>query len=652
MGSKGVEGAFLARYVPIFRSLACFRHGRAGDLFFTPNPSSASAEPIPHRLESFVRVEWERLPSRRGPETLVLKKDGRQVYLHSAYDPQREARQWAGQVDEPSPSNIVVVFGLGLGYHLRALLERLPASQRVIVVEPQREIAESFPLDRLQADFPDHRSVVVVSDWSQFKEVYTSLGGGMDNVVLLKLPAAAQVFAREFREFLEKLRSEVKMLRTNLATVINFAPEWQRNFLENLRFCPQVGTVSPIFGAWKNRPAILAAAGPSLNKQIRLLRRAKGRALIISVGSATRLLAKEGIEPDLVASIDAGRPNYEGIFKGMDLPRTPLVFDPINHYKILQHYRGPKVMMSVHRSNRWLDRYFRQEVGQIKIGGSIACTVFDLLRQAGADPIIMIGQDLAFTDEQLHADGSLETIDVVGSKAEELEEQGGKKGYKKTDQILVWVKGNDGKPIISNVQMETYIHWFEEELRVHKGELRVINATEGGARIQGAEVMTFSQALDQFIGQDLSEELRQLRRGLLADPGFDRRGLQRQVRRTRRQVERGLPHARRALKLSEELLQHFSRGTPCPVGKIVSKLESLDKKLKAARKDAFLISYALSPLTLLRRFAPKDGSEVETCRQSMRVYRSIAQAFETTLPLLRRLEESLSHAAQQEALGA
>ncbi|HSR51700.1 MAG TPA: 6-hydroxymethylpterin diphosphokinase MptE-like protein, partial [Acidobacteriota bacterium] len=328
-------------------------------------------------------IEWERVPSKRGPDTLRVRRQGRQIYLHSAYDPLREAREWASKVEKPSQSNIVAVFGLGLGYHLRALLEMLPSGQRVIVVEPHEGIREAFELDSLQADFSQHRSVVVVGGWSEFKEVYVNLGGGLDNVLLLRLPAAAQVFEPEYLEFLEKLRSEMKMLRSNVATVLNFTPLWQHNFIKNLRFANEVGTVAPLFGRWSERPAILAAAGPSLAKNVDLLRQAKGRALIISVGSATRLLLKKGIEPDFVVTFDAGEPNYECVFKGVELPETPIIFDPINYYKILEEHQGPKVMMCVHPSNQWLDHYFDQEVGQVKVGGSVACTVFDMLRKAG-----------------------------------------------------------------------------------------------------------------------------------------------------------------------------------------------------------------------------------------------------------------------------
>jgi len=88
---------------------------------------------LAHQLTSVPAGEAELRPSRQGPPTLVVM--GR--HLHSAYDPQGEARDWAA-AQEVAPGEKVVVFGLGLGYHVLALLER---GADLWVVEPSRGTA-------------------------------------------------------------------------------------------------------------------------------------------------------------------------------------------------------------------------------------------------------------------------------------------------------------------------------------------------------------------------------------------------------------------------------------------------------------------------------------------------------------------------------
>ena len=92
-----------------------------------------------------------------------------------------------------------------------------------------------------------------------------------------------------------------------------------------------------------------------------------------------------------------------------------------------------------------------------------------------------MGQDLAFTGGQTHVSGFAEC------EANERE-----------DDSLTEVEGMDGTMLRTDIQMAYYKEWFERRIRMLQGEVEVINATEGGARIYGTREMTLADAIAQW----------------------------------------------------------------------------------------------------------------------------------------------------------
>lgn len=589
-------------------------------------------------------IHLERIEAKNGRPTLRAQlPDGRRVYLHSPYDPVREAEQWAERLQD-AKNSLVVLYGLGLGYPLQALLRRLESGTKVVVVEPHEELRHLSTIQRAQAEVPGFPHIFLAREWEDFKEVYKAHGNSWENIFFACSPSYPQVFAQDYAAFGEGLSGEMKSLRSNLATILYFSNIWQTNFLKNLRYAGGSSTIAPTFGAFAGKPAIIVSAGPSLNKNIDLLHRAKDKALILAVGTSTRLLLKKGIRPDLVATFDGGDTNYNVVFKDLPLEDIPLVYDPVCNYRILEHHRGPRVMMSVHPHNAWLNHYFDDPIGIVKVGGSIANTTFDLAVRLGADPIIFVGQDLAYTDDQLHASGTIEEIEVIGAKAKALEESNGKtSGHKKSENRIVWVEGIDGKPVATNVQMETFIHWFQEEFRLLQGHRTIIDATEGGALIRGSRIMKLDDALSGYCRTDIGGDLADFRGLLLGDPGFRRAEFEDYVKTVKRRIQELRPETHRGTQFAQRLVDHFAKGKSCPVNKLVGKLDRIDRKLKSGREEFSLLHYILDPVELIHRYAVDSGdASLDACRQSHQLYSGLERAFDFTMPLVDELLDALS----------
>ena len=105
-----------------------------------------------------------------------------------------------------------------------------------------------------------------------------------------------------------------------------------------------------------------------------------------------------------------------------------------------------------------------KEIYQLPGGGSVATLVFSLVCHLGFDKIILVGQDLAFTGNKSHADGTFkETMAVEDTKD------------------FLMVPGNVEKMVPTREDFDNYRKWFEEFIEYWKGikDVQFINATEG-----------------------------------------------------------------------------------------------------------------------------------------------------------------------------
>jgi hypothetical protein len=250
------------------------------------------------------------------------------------------------------------------------------------------------------------------------------------------------------------------------------------NTLKNLPTTLQTPGINLLFQQFKDRPGVVIATGPSLRKNMHLLKGVYDRALLISVDASLKVLMEEGIKPHLVTSIErlpaiahlvANIPGLEDVYY------TPcdLVVP-----EALAAYQGPKILtMRNYSYYSWLGI----DKGQLSLGPSTANLAFKIAERLGCNPIILVGQDLAFgSDGFTHAAGALPNEPMEKIPAGNIRE----------------VKGNDGRPVRTTITWFDMLKWYEKDIAGFSGTC--VNATEGGARIDGAVVMPLQEALNRY----------------------------------------------------------------------------------------------------------------------------------------------------------
>ncbi|MCG5499062.1 motility associated factor glycosyltransferase family protein [Ectothiorhodospira variabilis] len=429
---------------------------------------------------------------RRGQPTLKAQDNQGAYYLHSPYDPIREANALVDKELDPAELEVVVLLGVGLGYYIESVLPSLDPRAQVVVVEP--DIA-AFRLALEHRDITDllnsERVIWVVQSNHQtaVDEVVRAL-----NAVTIKSwsalipPAIARRYMAFAKPFVLVLSSALTTLKVHLATHIRAADLFISNTFKNLPYIADAPGIQDVRGAWKGRPVLLISAGPSLDQHLETIRAFKDQILLVAVGQAWRTLRKAGIEPHFIVTVDPFEGNLPH-FDGMESAGACLLADAGTHPLVVKQFTGRRIFC---HSTHPVDLLMSQvcgERGVLPTGGSVANTAFSFAVNLSADPIILVGQDLAFTGGQTHSRGNAYR-QAVDSIAEEK-----RKSWRE-------VPGYDGGKVTTSSQMDVYRHWFERFI-LNQPELRVINSTEGGARIEGARQVPLSEALDMFASDQV-----------------------------------------------------------------------------------------------------------------------------------------------------
>lgn len=232
--------------------------------------------------------------------------------------------------------------------------------------------------------------------------------------------------------------------------------------------------------------AIIVATGPSLSKQLPYLKQIQDYATIFCIDASFPILAKEGIKPDIVFSlerVDLTARFYE------DTPKEAhkdviFAITSIVHKRLKESLKGDIVQYSL-RPFGYTNYFDIPEYGYLGIGMSAANMAYELVVHSRFKRCIIIGQDLAFGE-----DGTSHAKDAVYGTNEISPEAMENKGQK----IMVEKYGGGGM-VESTKIWKLFLTFYERDIANTPYPIEVINATEGGARIHGTKEMPFSEAI-------------------------------------------------------------------------------------------------------------------------------------------------------------
>lgn len=422
---------------------------------------------------------------------------GRAWRLNSMQNPKEAAEIYADRY-QIRLYGIYFVFGFSDGRCVRELLNKCDDTNLIVVCEPDLEL---FALVCHQFDICDLVEEKRVLFY--LAEVETDVDMVLWQIVdytrtkLLEfciLPGYDMLYHDICESFMdsviERLRSEIINKSTSFA-FDRLIPQHTLFHMKNLLYHRNIEQLRQALEVYdiKELPAIIVAAGPSLDKNINILKKAQGKAFIVVVDAALRSVLKAGVRPDLVCTVDPSSPDR--FLQGIDLDGIIWAYTRTSRKGIAEQF-GKDVFYYGSFYRGWseiLTKELGYSIPSFPSGGSVSCEAFMISLYLGFRKIVLIGQDLAFTGGKSH---TKEVVGTFGDNDEYIHRR-----------RIVEVEGIDGTMLETDFQMWYYKYWFEKAIQVNQNQIEVIDATEGGAKIEGTVIQTLEETIEKECSRKL-----------------------------------------------------------------------------------------------------------------------------------------------------
>lgn len=513
--------------------------------------------------------------TKNGQKTIAVSTNGKKNYLHSKYNPLREAETIVSSLEDIDDRSSVLFYGTGLGYHVELLLKEYP-SLNYYLYEPVPELLYSF-LSNVS---------IKKMNINRFKGIGTQIGDSTletfidrnrDNLKIVILPSHQQIFKEAYQTFEEDFLALLKSKKNSLYTNQSFQKRWVINSLKNFNETLQTpNIILEKKNSFKGKTAVLVSAGPSLNEEIENLRKIKeeGLAYIFSVGSSINTLIHHGIYPDAACTYDPTvlNQNVFATVKEKNIETIPLIYGTSVGYETLENYPGSKYHMITSQdtvASYFLKNDSTDSINIVNDAPSIAVVTLQLLDILGFSRIILVGQNLGYVGNKSYSEGI--------SYAKELTESQLNEG--------MWVEDVYGNDIRTNETFNSMRLQMENVIATISNK-EVINATKSGAHIKGTEFNELSNILETTMTNLIVDE------GWLSytNTQYNQDYLQTKIKKMNRSLKKSIEINQEYIEILEKITKFITSRNYRQAEKLYIKLNSALKKVE---KNDFYVTFIL-----------------------------------------------------------
>ncbi|RTJ25556.1 motility associated factor glycosyltransferase family protein [Campylobacter jejuni] len=298
--------------------------------------------------------------------------------------------------------------------------------------------------------------------------------------------------------FIEEIKKIDRVINDNMNLVIrNLDPECKLslicydNFIQNIPLMLKSIPFQRIIQERKNKfeNCIVVCAGPSLEKQIPLLKKYQENFVIFCADGAFPLLYKNDIIPDYVLNLDCEEHPIE-FFKNIDinkLEKTLFILGQNTFPSIINFLKSKNLSVCIVLNQNFNDyRFIFHDFGYLDIGTHVGHMCYTLALTLGFKNIIIIGQDLAYSKEgnSHFSDFALgENIDhILNIPSLKTLAYGG------VGEVMTHIGWDDYRKKLEFL-FSNYIY------------INFYNATEGGARIAFTKELSFKECCLKFANE-------------------------------------------------------------------------------------------------------------------------------------------------------
>ena len=497
-------------------------------------------------------------------------------------NPNLEVEEKIKYFDENFPKHpVLFIFGLGNARLIHHLLKNIK-HKRIIVFEPELELFyyafESFDFsldlksERLILFYVPRVSLAQLGTLFTYEDIEQS-------VKTYNFTASCHFYEKYYRQDLERLHQNLlenaKFAFMRKGNDVEDALIGIQHTLKNLPKMLKRASLKELLTKRnkKAKSAIVVSTGPSLTKQLPLLKQYQDKFIIFCADSAYHILHKHSIKPDYVLSlerIDLTSKLFDNDFKEFD---EGILF-------VLTSFTHPNTIKFLERNNRTYIIALRplpfcqslklDDYGYLGYHHSVANMAYELAANLGHENIILIGQDLAYAKDGL---SHSEDYSLLYSHEGEYEDDKGR--------FLITAYGGNGTVESS----QTWISFkqaleFDITMANIKHKTKAYNCTEGGARIEETIEMPFQTACQTLLNKELDK-------GSLKPLMADEKNSKRLLKDVKTRLENKLKDSELYIQRVKEKLLHLKTILPNDY-----KFEELDFKALKKSKESLIQIYS------------------------------------------------------------
>lgn len=399
------------------------------------------------------------------------RENARRVRLHDDTRQREEAVILADSMDL-NPGELRFIIGMGLGYLPLEIVSRKIPLLKLFIVERSAKLfdAAMHNID-LTPLFEAEGLVLIVGELGDIKPLLYKMGS--DISILLKgaeityFESERELFPEYFARCTKTIQEQVKHLICGIQTTDKVGPRFFENSMFNFTTTMKSANMGVLDQVWSEKTVMVVGAGPSLIDNIETIKKYRNRFALVTVDSALPILLKNGVTPDLAATVDFHHISFEKYRDVIDkTSEIPIVFAAQCATMTIKPYRCPAKFFIAQPYGVYADfaegwKYW-VKWSQIEAVSHLAVLA---ARVSGGKNVVLVGFDLSYVGLRSYAEGTALTsnIDI---------------------EALVWVEDQKGAPVPTSVQMVGQRTLMETH--INNSSAAFFNISEGVA-IKGAE---------------------------------------------------------------------------------------------------------------------------------------------------------------------
>jgi hypothetical protein len=410
-------------------------------------------------------------------------KDKSGDYYYSSFI-EKECRKMTNGVNIRNV-DVICIYGIGLGYYYIYLKKWLneDKERELVFIEDDISIIEKFSKTDIAKEILNHKRVKLkyFNNSIELTEVLKQIAWDFP---FLNIEVFSSVYNQKKNE--KKacfIKEQISFYKNGVDLVFsNYSDHGSlhfENIFKNLYKTRESSSSSCLKGQFKDKPAVICGAGPSLDKNADVIKKLNDKAIIFAGGSSLNALSKHQIEPHFASSLDKQAPYSR--FKEHNFWKNPFFIKSSIFHKNFSQIHGEKILFDDSSNHLFESKIFEMmnlTIPQLSSGFTITSFLIEIAKFLGCNPIILVGMDLCYLDDKKYSSNIQKT-----SKENEVE--------------LIKTKDQENRTVYTQKDWLMEKSWIEDF--ASSNNIEIINATQGGIGFSNIKNMSLEEVLSNKL---------------------------------------------------------------------------------------------------------------------------------------------------------